>query len=99
MILFFKITSYSDSSYCCKARCLRFIWDKAFVDSRHFLKPEWDTWWAINLSFPLWRYVFSGLVGNNVQTQADVQCFQKELYLSFKEKSDRKVEMVSKSNQ
>lgn len=43
--------------------------------------------------------MFSGLVGNNVQTQADVQCFQKELYFSSKEKSDRKVEMVSKSNQ
>lgn len=34
--------------------------------------------------------VLSGLVGNNVQTQADVQCFKKELNFSFKEKSDQK---------
>lgn len=68
------------------------------MDSRHFLKPEWDTWWATNLSFPLWRYVLSGLVGNNVQTQVDVQCFQKELNFSFNEKPDCNVEMVSKSD-
>lgn len=60
------------------------------MDSHHFLKPELDTWWAINLSFSLWRYMLSGLVGSNVQTQADVQCFQKELNFSFKEKSDRR---------
>lgn len=34
--------------------------------------------------------MLSGLVGSNVQTQADVQCFQKELNFSFKEKSDRR---------
>lgn len=60
------------------------------MDSHHFLNAELDTWWAINLSFPLLRYVLSGLVGSNVQTQADVQCFKKELNFSFKEKSDRR---------